>query len=300
MHPIQQPNSLVVVAAWTGGQPNVTWNGLAPGAPLQYQSPNQLRPQSTGSAQKSYNHRKTGRTEKFKAASDLSEFKDAVEQHLIDTGMDTIAYLIDPQNAATTISIITNHSRFTMETARTASNLLSTNHYDMYDKMNSKVAKESLFDSLDHDLVTLVKQRSLPEDTFCTVWMQFLHQVQPISMERYEDVKHRTKTRLPSRYPGQNITKLSSDFMTDARELTAAGVYDDNLTLSMLSIFLMAGGDNNEEYRFPTSQFEGTSRRSFASLQSHGQGTSHAVLATKRPYVPRHLPCCRDRVPQAS
>lgn len=39
--------------------------------------------------------------------------------------------------------------------------------------------------------------------------------------------------------------------MTDARELTAAGVYDDNLTLSMLSIFLMAGGDNNEEYRFP-------------------------------------------------
>lgn len=151
----------------------MTWNGLAPGAPLQYQSPNQLRPQSTGSAQKSYNHRKTGRTEKFKAASDFSEFKDAVEQHLIDTGMDTIAYLIDPQNAATTISIITNHSRFTMETARTASNLLSTNHYDMYDKMNSKAAKESLFDSLDHDLVTLVKQRSLPEDTFCTVWMQF-------------------------------------------------------------------------------------------------------------------------------
>jgi hypothetical protein len=59
-------------SAWTGGQPNVTWTGLAATAPTDFHSPNQLRPQSTGQAQKSYNQRKTGRTEKYKLAASLS------------------------------------------------------------------------------------------------------------------------------------------------------------------------------------------------------------------------------------
>jgi hypothetical protein len=44
---------------------------------------------------------------------------------------------------------------------------------------------------------------------------------------------------------------LGADFRKDARLLTTTGQYDHNLTLSMLKIFLLAGGSGNEDYRFP-------------------------------------------------
>jgi hypothetical protein len=49
--------------------------------------------------------------------------------------------------------------------------------------------------------------------------------------------------------------KLVEDFSTDAKTLTMAGHYDHNLTLSMLQIFLQAGGDGSagEAFRFPLS-----------------------------------------------
>ncbi len=44
---------------------------------------------------------------------------------------------------------------------------------------------------------------------------------------------------------------LSVDFRRDAHERVTAGQYDHNLTLSMLKIFLVAGGANNGNYQFP-------------------------------------------------
>jgi hypothetical protein len=59
------------------------------------------------------------------------------------------------------------------------------------------------------------------------------------------------KARHPAQYPGENLELLGADFRKDARELTTAGQYDHNLTLSMMKIFLQAGGSGNEDYRFP-------------------------------------------------
>ncbi|KAI2506895.1 hypothetical protein MHU86_7580 [Fragilaria crotonensis] len=65
------------------------------------------------------------------------------------------------------------------------------------------------------------------------------------------DLKAAIKARHPSQYAGENLEALAADYRKDARELTTAGQYDHNLTLTMLKTFLLAGGAGNEDFRFP-------------------------------------------------
>ena len=104
-------------SAWTGGKPNSDWSSLETAA-TENTSPNQLRPVYASAAQKGYNHRRTGLTTKFTPASDLSVFQTAVWNHLVDTGMDTIAYLQDPEDSDKMSNVVKSHARFTMDLAR--------------------------------------------------------------------------------------------------------------------------------------------------------------------------------------
>ena len=74
--------------------------------------------------------------------------------------------------------------------------------------------------------------------------------MQSTSIERFEDLKSSIKLRLPSQYPGENLELLAAQFRKDALELTTASQYDHNLTLSIMKIFLLAGGSSNEDFRF--------------------------------------------------
>jgi hypothetical protein len=46
---------------------------------------------------------------------------------------------------------------------------------------------------------------------------------------------------------------LAIPFRKDVHELTTAGQYNHNLTLTMMKTFLLAGGTRNEDFRFPLS-----------------------------------------------
>jgi hypothetical protein len=84
---------------------------------------------------------------KFGHDDDLTSFQDAVMDHLIDTGMDSISYLPDPKDAMKMISVVTSHSRFTISSMRTHLGTLEP-LFDDYDCMNDKAAKHFLLDSL--------------------------------------------------------------------------------------------------------------------------------------------------------
>ena len=100
--------------AWTGGKPNVDWTGLDPKAIGIDTSPNQHRPATSRGAQQSYGVRTTGMEVKFtQGTSSLVSFQDEVWEHLKDSGMDTITYLVDPQDSTTTCSVIHEHANFT-------------------------------------------------------------------------------------------------------------------------------------------------------------------------------------------
>ena len=237
-------------SAWTGGKPKADWTGLDPTAPGESTSPNQLRPVYVSAAQKGYNHRRTGMTTLFKPADDLISFQNSVWDHLVVTGMDSIAYLPDPTDKTKVSNVVKSHSRYTVQSAKT---LIQgqVELYDKYDKTNDKAARTYLLASLTPLLSNKVSEKLDDADPFPIVWLQFLKAIQSTSIERFEDLKTSIKLRLPSQYPGENLEQLAAQFRKDALELTTAGQYDHNLTLSMMKIFLLAGGTGNEDFRFP-------------------------------------------------
>ena len=236
-------------AAWTGGKPNHDWTGLA--SPMDDNtSPNQLRPVYASAAQKGYNHRRTGLSTQFTPSSDLAVFQTAIWNHLVDTGMDTIAYLQDPEDSTKMTNVVKSHARYTVDTAKLLSTV-QTAKYDKYDTTNDIAARAYLLASIEPSLSNKVEEKLDDSDPFPIVWLQLIKTIQSTSVERFEDIKQTIKKRHPSQYPGENLEQLAADFRRDARELTTAGQYDHNLTLLMLKIFLLAGGSGNEDFRFP-------------------------------------------------
>ena len=236
-------------SAWTGGMPKSNWTGLDPSAQLDTTSPNQLRPVYVSAAQKGYNHRRTGMSTPFKPADDLTSFQNSVWDHLTDTGMDIIAYLPDPTDETKMSNVVKSHARYTVQSA---AGLIEKQlgQYDKYDKTNDKAARTYLLASLTPTLSNKVAEKLEDSDPFPIVWLQFLKAIQSTSIERFEDLRSSIKLRLPSQYPGENLEMLAAQFRKDALELTTAGQYDHNLTLSMMKIFLLAGGSGNEDSCF--------------------------------------------------
>ncbi|KAI2493992.1 hypothetical protein MHU86_20523 [Fragilaria crotonensis] len=237
-------------SAWTGGKPAPGWVGLDPSTADDITSPNQLRPVHASASQKGYNFRRTGMTTLFTQASSLVDFQNAVWDHLVDCGMDTIAYLPDPESSSMMTNVVRSHSRYTVATAKTLSSQQIL-RYDKYDKSNDLAATKFLLSSLDPALMSKIKEKMDDDDSFHVVWLQLIKTIQSTSIERFEDLKAAIKARHPSQYAGENLEALAADYRKDARELTTAGQYDHNLTLTMLKTFLLAGGAGNEDFRFP-------------------------------------------------
>ncbi|KAI2500374.1 hypothetical protein MHU86_14117 [Fragilaria crotonensis] len=223
-------------------------------APVELPAPSSSKPlvPSLGNhfAQKGYNFRRTGHKISFKPSDDLISFQNVVWDHLKDTGMDSIAYLMDPTDNAKMTNVIKAHARYTVQSAKLLAET-QVQRYDKYDRTNDMAARTYLLASLSTELSNKVTEKLDDSDSFPVVWLQFLKSIQSTSIERFEDLKAIIKARLPSQYSGENLEQLAAHFRKDANELTTAGQYDHNLTLAMLKIFLLAGGSGNEDFRFP-------------------------------------------------
>jgi hypothetical protein len=127
-------------SAWTGGKPASGWMCLDATASDELTSPNQLRPVHASASQKGYNYRRTGMTTPFSQTSNLVDFQNEVWDHLTDCGMDSIAYLPDPEDSLMMTNVVKSHSRYTIQTAKTlgAPQLLL---YDKYDKNNDNITR---------------------------------------------------------------------------------------------------------------------------------------------------------------
>ncbi|KAI2500078.1 hypothetical protein MHU86_14405 [Fragilaria crotonensis] len=80
------------------------------------------------------------------------------------------------------------------------------------------------------------------------------HQDNPVDLDRAfrgGDLKAAIKACHPLQYAGENLEARAADYRKDARELMTAGQYNHNLTLMMLTTFLVARGAGNEDFRFP-------------------------------------------------
>ena len=230
--------------AWTGGKPKLDWSGFADDARVDFRAPNQMRPLYDV---KGYNHRKTGFTAKFNKSDLLIPFKKRVWTHLKDNGLDSISYLPDMRNEMS--CVIYDHSRYTLESAKMASEA-QTLLYDKHDDTNDDAAIAFLLDSLAPALAEIISEKLEDSDSFHIVWLELMNEIQVQTVERIESIKKEIKDRRPQQYPGQDLEKLAVEFRAGAMELANAGQYEHNLTLTMLKTFLLAGGIDNEDFRW--------------------------------------------------
>jgi hypothetical protein len=230
-------------SAWTGGKPKLDWSGFET-ITVDFETPNQMRPIYDV---KGYNHRKTGLSDKFNKTDTLIPFKKRVWTHLKDNGLDTITYLPDMRKEMS--CVIYDHSRYTLDSARTDS-LVQVALYDKYDVTNNTAAIAFLLDSLSPALAETISEKLEEKDSFHVVWLELMNEIQVQTIERIEAIKKQIKDRKPQQYPGQDLEKLAVDFRAGALELSNAGQYEHNLTLGMLKSYLLAGGTDNEDFRF--------------------------------------------------
>ena len=112
-------------------------------------------------------------------------------------------------------------------------------------------AKKFLYNSVDDHYKKQLNQNCSQDCSFVTYWLELIHSIQSTSMERFEAIKERIKSRSSTDYEGENIEDLCSDFFRDYTTLDNSSMYDKKLNLHMLDIGMAAGGEHNEDYRFP-------------------------------------------------
>jgi hypothetical protein len=78
------------------------------------------------------------------------------------------------------------------------------------------------------------------------MWMILLLMIRSTSVEVYELLKKLIKQGLQAYAVCRTeLSKLAEDFRDDTMKLMITGFYDHGLTLTMLKIFLEAGGDGH-------------------------------------------------------
>ena len=131
---------------WTGGKPNCGWTDLESKSKMTSPTtPNQRRNQF--SPETGYNFCQSSLEMKFNRTNDLVTFENRIWGKLKDCGLDTIAYVADPVDAARMTNIVKEHTRFTLESVKTKI-APQLQLYDSYNTTNDSTASKMLLASL--------------------------------------------------------------------------------------------------------------------------------------------------------
>ena len=199
-----------------GGAPKGDWSGIKdPSARLV--SDMCCRPTDRVSGQKGTIARQKGLEAKYSQGVKLSDFQKQVMDHLKDFGLDTVSYLPDPQGNSRSLdvlSVVSHHARFTgnMEKSIQSCKDISTK-YDPWDKRHDNEAVKFLMNSLDTSVKEGFDSFQEEGDTFTATWLKPIHYLITTSSKTYDELKDRIRKKKPQQYAGQNISKMSQDYL---------------------------------------------------------------------------------------
>ena len=213
-----------------------------------HEDPNQLR--SEKKPHEGFNTRTKGFEQKFGPKSDLRSVSIKIQEHFNSHGMDSIMYLPDPESGKMR-SVITHHQRFSVEKAREACDARSTK-YDSYDVLNDTAGRKFLLDSLSSGLrQDVIDEMDSAKEPAAVVWMLIIEQLRSTDIQLYQSQKDKLKSIKPSQYRGEDVSQMVSDMRGITDELIKANQFEYSLILNILEACLEAGGQDNEEYRYP-------------------------------------------------
>ena len=234
-----------------GGKPLFDWSGLDPNVDTSNVTPLRYRSVDPTYDNKGHKVRTTGLDTKFKKGQKLQDFIAEIWDHLIEHGLETISYLVDPHDNSIVTNVVQHHSKFghDMEVAEAAATDFK-DLFDEHDQDNDRCATKFLLNSIDPGLKNDLRISVNENDTFALVWLKFMHLIVSTSITRFTVIKQEIRNLKPSSYAGQNIQELSRDIIEKATELDCAGYFDHTLSLAMVENFLSADGDTTGSFAF--------------------------------------------------
>jgi hypothetical protein len=210
---------------------------------------------------------------------DLKRFETNVWSHLQDKGLDTIAYLPDAVDKTRVSSVVTEYTRFSVDSA-TKQALLIVNKYDEYDKANDHEACEFLLNSLDPTLADDLRMDRRDGDNFPVMYLRMIRLIRSTSIDHFDTLKTTIQKVKASQFPGQDLNAMARKIQV-AKELETAGQYDPNLSLATLDSFMEAGGGSGpdpETYRFLLRSKRGQLEAKLLEIAYMDPSVAHAEI----------------------
>ena len=115
--------------------------------------------------------------------------------------------------------------------------------FDDWDLRHDDEATKFLMDSLDETVQIGFDPFQLDNDSFSATWLKLIHYLITTSSKTYDGIKDRIRKKKPQQFAGQNISTMSQEYITLAKELDNAGHFDSSLILNMVDGFLCAQRD---------------------------------------------------------
>ena len=210
--------------------PLANWSKLSPIQPNCIEYTTRFRPLNPILDVKRLTARTKGIDQKFKKNDDLLIFQLKIWKHLVEHGLDTVAYLMNPSNMTTVLDVVNNQTCFVSDIAKTESAIedFALESDDM-DRTNDTAATAFFINSLDPSVADDLVQDTEISDTFTSMWLKFIRSLCTNLLNRYKNIKAQICAKEPSQYAGQNIEAMARDIKKMAKGLRSAGQLDHNL-----------------------------------------------------------------------
>jgi hypothetical protein len=122
--------------------------------------------------------------------------------------MDSIFYLNDPEKSTDMTCVIKDHGRYTVASAREASESC-VKKFDECNESNNEAAIEFILGSLGPELTKNVRDDLEPDDSFAVVWILVIKNAQSTLIETYQDLKNKIRALKPAHHAGPDIRALT-------------------------------------------------------------------------------------------
>ena len=245
-----------------GGKPEPDWSGLQGN---QNRSVSDLcyRTLDPVAGQKGTVIRTKGLSKEYESKASLTDFLSDVWEHLVKFGLDTIAYLPDPRDPNKVLNAVKQHAQFTGDmhlTEQHCNGILSK--FDKWDRKNDTEAKDFLFDSLSETVKTGFKHFHNKEtESFALTWLRFVHYLVTSNSKNFDKIKTAIRNIKPQQFEGQNIEKMSTQYIEKSEELVNSGYFDYSLILNIVDGFLCASKDSKGTFHHKMNEIRSTIKK---------------------------------------
>ena len=106
--------------------------------------------------------------------------------------------------------------------------------------------------------------------------------IKPTSIDQFTEIVKRLENRDATKYPAEDITALTTDFLSDIKELEDAGKYEQKLTHTILQIVLKAGGKDNEDFRHDLRTLKSTVELKLLEMQQKPELEQARLMAAAK------------------